>query len=84
MTNRTKMPTDMQEFFGAFDRMKVRHEELIKTNPAYRDSYTSFKDTMDSLFPRCLVTGNPFGTDTWMEGHSCQCAVCQEQLRLRQ
>lgn len=29
---------------------------------------------------RCLKTGNPFGTDTWMVGHSCDCAVCHSML----
>lgn len=30
---------------------------------------------------RCLVTGNMCGTDTWAEGHPCQCSTCQEYLR---
>lgn len=31
---------------------------------------------------RCLVTGNPFGTDTWRQGYSCPCANCQTGLRV--
>lgn len=26
---------------------------------------------------RCLHTGNPCGTDTWMVGHPCKCVECQ-------
>lgn len=26
---------------------------------------------------RCLITGNPVGTDTWKIGYSCQCQICQ-------
>jgi hypothetical protein len=26
---------------------------------------------------RCLVTGNPCGTDTWQVDHPCQCAPCR-------
>lgn len=26
---------------------------------------------------RCLVTGNPCGTDTWMAGQPCRCAACR-------
>src|SRR5208282_6550456 len=29
--------------------------------------------------PRCLVTGNPCGTDTITPGHPCQCANCKPQ-----
>ena len=29
---------------------------------------------------RCNVTGNPCGTDTWIEGHSCPCENCQRWL----
>ena len=29
------------------------------------------------LAPRCLVTGNLCGTDTWMDGGPCRCAECQ-------
>ncbi len=32
---------------------------------------------------RCSVTGNPCGTDTWMEGHPCKCDGCQLWLHLR-
>jgi len=31
--------------------------------------------------PRCIVTGNLFGTDTWMVGSSCPCATCQRMLK---
>lgn len=27
--------------------------------------------------PRCEVTGNPVGTDTWEVGHPCQCRPCR-------
>ena len=27
---------------------------------------------------RCLITGNPVGTDTWAEGRGCICSVCGE------
>jgi hypothetical protein len=33
---------------------------------------------------RCDVTGNPFGTDTWAEGHPCECASCQKWISTRQ
>lgn len=28
----------------------------------------------------CDVTSNPCGTDTWAEGHPCQCAPCREYV----
>ena len=31
--------------------------------------------------PRCLVTGNLVGTDTWQVGSSCPCATCQRMLK---
>lgn len=31
--------------------------------------------------PRCKVTGNVCGTDTWGNGHECGCAPCQDWLR---
>ncbi len=30
--------------------------------------------------PRCEVTRNECGTDTWAEGHSCSCRMCQAYL----
>lgn len=30
--------------------------------------------------PRCKVTGNPCGTDTWASGQSCDCDNCQAYL----
>ncbi len=30
---------------------------------------------------RCKVTGNPCGTDTWMEGIPCKCESCQAYLK---
>lgn len=35
----------------------------------------------DRSAPRCLVTGNLCGTDTWMVGRECQCTACQEWIR---
>lgn len=32
---------------------------------------------------RCSVTGNPSGTDTWMEGHPCKCDGCTLWVLLR-
>lgn len=32
--------------------------------------------------PRCDITHNPFGTDTWMSGYTCPCNVCREQIKL--
>jgi hypothetical protein len=29
---------------------------------------------------RCLVTGNPCGTDTWAVGHPCECSRCRKFL----
>lgn len=26
--------------------------------------------------PRCFVTGNPCGTDTWAVGSTCRCSTC--------
>lgn len=31
---------------------------------------------------RCEITGNPCGTDTWIEGHDCLCGACQHWLEL--
>jgi len=33
----------------------------------------------DSL--RCLITGNPCGTDTWEIHHACPCQNCQEWMK---
>jgi hypothetical protein len=32
---------------------------------------------------RCSVTGNPSGSDTWMEGHPCKCDGCTLWVLLR-
>ena len=29
---------------------------------------------------RCGVTGNPVGTDTWVEGRTCPCEPCQRYV----
>lgn len=29
---------------------------------------------------RCKITGNPCGTDTWIEGCPCTCENCQRYL----
>ncbi len=34
----------------------------------------------DGNILRCLITKNPVGTDTWMEGHPCKCNNCQLML----
>jgi hypothetical protein len=31
--------------------------------------------------PRCMITGNPFGSDTWQKFHPCSCDSCQKALR---
>ena len=31
---------------------------------------------------KCLVTGNPCGTDTWIVGRSCKCINCQRYILL--
>ena len=33
-----------------------------------------------SAEPRCRVTGNPCGTDTWGEGYACACGPCTAWL----
>ena len=39
-----------------------------------------YRDLIAPQF-RCKVTGNPCGTDTWMNDHECQCSSCQDWLR---
>lgn len=42
---------------------------------------STLEEHAEAMAGRCLRTGNPWGTDTWMEGHPCPCASCQAWLR---
>lgn len=50
----------------------------LPAHPLYEDWMI---DHEVKLGCRCEITRNPLGTDTWMEGHSCQCKNCQEYVR---
>lgn len=36
------------------------------------------------LVPRCNISGNPCGTDTWGNGCTCHCTSCQDWLRAQE
>jgi len=38
----------------------------------------------DTVVMRCLVTGNPLGTDAWAEGYVCPCKNCSDAYEKRE
>jgi hypothetical protein len=56
-------------------RVPCKHGEVVFCVKCYEEPQSIAVD-------RCLVSGNPCGSDTWMEGTMCHCQNCQRWICL--